>query len=255
MAATVAGLLQQDTDRSTPLQRRAAVRVLLQQPGHLAQFGGHAGCHHQPAAASVRGCRALEGHVQPVAQRVYRPYEHARVLGHRDRFAGQRGFVHLELRDIDQPQVGGHLVAGLQQHDVARNKGVSRHLLHLAATQHGGLDRCQPLQRRQRLVGAPGLHQSDGSIEQHDEQNHQRVHQFADHSRDNGRRDQHQDHEVAELINHQRPQAASAARGQFVGAMLQGALGDLVILQAARGVYPVFARELMRIAQVPVAMR
>ena len=141
------------------------------------------------------------------------------VLVHRDGFAGQRRFVYLELGDFDQPQVGRHLVARLQQHDVTRYQGLCLHLQHLAAAHHRRLRRCQPLQRCQRLVGTPGLNKTDGCIEQHDDQNYQGVHQLANHARNDGCGDQHQDHEVAELIDQQRPEAAAVACGQFVGAM------------------------------------
>ena len=165
------------------LQRCAAVSVLLQQSGHLAQFSGHAGRHDQSAAASVRGCGSLEGHVEPVPQRMHRAREYSGLLGYRDRFTGKSRFIDSQLCDVDQPQVGRHLVASLQQHDVARHQGLRRNLLQLAAAQHGRLGGCQALQRRQRLVGAPGLYQSDGRIEQHDDQNHQGIDQIADYAR------------------------------------------------------------------------
>ena len=48
--------------------------------------------------------------------------QNVRLLRHGERFAGERGFVHLEVADVEQPKVGGHAVAGLQQHDIAGNE-------------------------------------------------------------------------------------------------------------------------------------
>jgi hypothetical protein len=122
---------------------------------------------------------ALEGHVEPVAQRMHRAHQYASVFIHRDRLAREGRFIHLELRDLDEPKIGGHLVASLQQHNVTRHEHVGWHLLNLTAAQHRGQGGRQPLQRGQRLVGAPGLHKPDGRVEQHDHQDHQGVHQIA----------------------------------------------------------------------------
>ena len=134
----------------------------------------------------VRGRGALEGHVQAVAQCVCCGFKGVGVLVHGDGFAGQSRFVHLELRGVDEAQVGWNLVARLQQHDVARHQHMRWHLLYLPGTQHRGLRFREALQGGQCLIGAPRLHQPNGGVEQHDHHNHQRVHQVAHHTGDDG---------------------------------------------------------------------
>ena len=175
------------------------------------------------------------------------------MLGHRDGLAGQRRFVHLQLRDLDQPQVGGNLVAGLEQHDVARDQLLGRHLPHFAAAQHGGPRGGKLLQGRQGPVGAPGLHGADGGIEHDDHDDDDRVHHVADQAGNHGGGDQHQDHEVAELVDDQRHDAAAVGPWQLIGAVQAGPFGHLVIVQAHAGVDVVLAREVGGVAQMPVA--
>ncbi len=105
--------------RQAQLQRRAAVAGVKQR-GHLAQLGVHAGGHHQPARAAMGGRGALEGHVGAVAQRAHVfGGQGFGLLGHGDGFAREGRLIHLQLRNLDEPQVGRDLVARLQQHDVA----------------------------------------------------------------------------------------------------------------------------------------
>jgi len=101
------------------------------------------------------------------------------LLGDGDRFARQRRLVHLQLRNLDEAQVGWNLVSSLQQHDVARHQGAGGQVLHFSAAQHGGMRSRQLLQRRHGLVCAPGLHETDDGIEHHDHQNDQCVCQFS----------------------------------------------------------------------------
>ena len=174
------------------------------------------------------------------------------VLLDRDGFASQCGLVHAELGQVDQPQVRWHLVAGFEQHDVARHQAAGGNRHALAAAQHGGARRCELLQRRQGAVGAPGLHEADQRIEQHDHHDGQRVDQIADQARDHRRAEQHQDHEVLELVEQQGGRRAAFARGDLVGPVLHRAQRRLGLGQPECGVDAVFAREFVRIAQMPV---
>ncbi|OIQ66197.1 hypothetical protein GALL_522370 [mine drainage metagenome] len=105
--------------------------------------------------APMRGGGALEGHVQPVAQRVGLALQHVGMFIDSHRLARECRFVNLELGRFDEPQISRDLVARFKQHDVARHQRLRRHLLHLAGAQHRRLGCRQPLQRRQRLIGAP----------------------------------------------------------------------------------------------------
>jgi hypothetical protein len=234
------------------LQRRAQVDGAIQQAGHLAELGGHAGGHHQARSPAVRRRRALEGHVEPVAQRRCGFRQHARVLVDGDRLAGQCRFVDLQLGDLDQAQVGRHLVARLQQHDVAGHQPGCRHHLPLPGAQHGGAGCGELLQCCQRTIGAPGLHEADHCVEQHDHQDRQRVDQFTDHSRDHRGAEQHQDHEVLELVEQQRHGGAPCGTGDLVRAVLQRAQGGLGLVEPECRVDAVFAGQFVSFSQVPV---
>jgi len=158
----------------------------------------------------------------------------------------------LELRDLDQAQVCRDLVAGFQQHDVARHQRAGRHHLHLAAAQHGGVRRCQLAQRRHGLVGAPGLHKTNERVEHHDHQDDHGVGGFSHQPGDHRRAEQHQHHEVLELLDQQRQRPPAGVVLQLVGAMLRGAARGLIGVQAGIGIDAVGLRQLLRVAQVGV---
>ena len=158
------------------------------------------------------------------------------LLGHGHGFACEGRFIHLQLRNLDQPQVGRDLVARLQQHDVAGHQLSSGQDLHHAAAQHGGVCRRQLAQRSHGLVGAPGLHKADDGVEHYDDEDHQRVGDFAHQPRYDGRAQQHQHHEVLELVGQQTPPGAVLRFSQLIGAMGGAAAQGLVGMQACVGV-------------------
>ena len=146
------------------------------------------------------GGRALERHIEPVAQRLNQARQHTGMLFHRDRLTRQGRLVHPELGDFYQTQVRRHLVAGFQQHNVARDQFARRHHLRLPAPHHGGLCGRQLLQGSHGLIGTPYLDKTNDGIEQHDHQDGHRVNHIAQDSRDHGGCDQHHNHEVLELV-------------------------------------------------------
>ena len=180
-----------------------------------------------------------------------RTSEHLCLFVHGDRFASEGRLIDLELGNLQQAQVGRDLVAGFQQHNVSRHKRMRSNLLHLSTSDHGSLGCCHALQSCQRLVRAPGLDQTNGGVEHHDGQNHQGVDQVPDHAGDQCRGQQHQNHEVAELVQQQRPKTAALALGQGIGAVLLGTLRHLICGQTVLGVYPLLACQFHSIAQMP----
>ena len=105
------------------------------------------------------------------------------------------------------------------------------------------------------LVCAPRLHQPDSRIDQNNDQYHQCVDQIAQHAGYHCSRQQHQNHEVAELLQDQRAQAALVCCGQRVGAKLERAVIDLVHMQTVSRVYAMLLRECVNLLQVPLARR
>ncbi len=77
------------------------------------------------------------------------------------------------------------------------------HHLHLpAVAAHCGVRRGHALQCLQGLVGAPFLPEPDRGIEHDDQHDDQRVGQVSDQPGQNRGRQEHQDHEIAKLVEH-----------------------------------------------------
>ena len=174
------------------------------------------------------------------------------MLGHGDRLAREGGFIDLQLRDLEQAQIGWHLVAGFQQHDVSRHQGVGGYHLHLAAAQHGGMCRSQLPQGCHGLVGTPSLNEADQCIEHHDDQDDQCVGDFSHQPRHHGRPEQHQHHEVFELLQQQLGPSSRAGLIQFVGPQNRRTPLYFVRVQARSKVDAMRAGQVVHIAQVRV---
>ena len=81
--------------------------------------------------------RARVGEIFPFREnRIVR--QRVGMLGHGERLAGEGGFIHLQIANVEQPQVGGHAVAGLEEHHIARDEflGVDAEFATVAA--YGG---------------------------------------------------------------------------------------------------------------------
>ena len=112
--------------------------ALGDEPGDAAGLGLVAGGPHDALGLAAGDERAGEGEVLAVGEnRVQR--ERVGVLGHRQRFAGERGFVDVQVAHVEEPQVGGHAVAGLQQHDVARHEFLGGDAQLASVAPHRGL--------------------------------------------------------------------------------------------------------------------
>ena len=202
------------------------------------------------AAVGHRG--ALEAQVDAVAQRQLVADQGFGAFLDGDRFARQRRLIDLELRRLQQPQVGRNLVARLQQHDVARHQVGGGHGLRLATPQYLRLRGGQLAQRRNRLVGPPRLREADHRVQHHDDDDDEGIDPFAQQPRHHGRRQQHQDHEVGELVQQQLRPGARLLRRQFVGAVFLQAARGFFGAQASGGIGLLGLQHLGGGAQVPV---
>jgi hypothetical protein len=101
------------------------------------------------------------------------------VLGHRHRFAGQRGLGRGQCDLVDQPRIGADRVAGSQKQDVAGHQVARRNGLFAAVAQHPHLQARQPAQRGHRSLSTPLLVSADQSIRQYHPQDHGRVAEVA----------------------------------------------------------------------------
>lgn len=119
---------------------------------------------------------------------------------------------------MQQTQVRRHLVAGGEQHDVARHQfcGVDAPLL--AAAQHRGFGGQRARQRRQRGEGPALLDETDDGIERHHAEDHAGIHPGAQTELDHHGGRQDVDQRLVELQQEPQQRPLATARGQRIGA-------------------------------------
>ena len=134
-------------------------------------------------------------------------------------FAGQRRLLHLQALDLEQPQVGRHLVAGLDEDDVARHQPFGGDGLAMAVAQHAGLQRQHLADGIERPLGLALLDEADQRVDDDDAGDDRRIdvvlHQGGDRRRD----EQDVDQDVVELEQQPDQRAATLRRPQPVGAV------------------------------------
>ncbi len=205
--------------RQSPLERRLAAGVLLEELGDPTERRRHAGgeddahapavCHRRPAEGDVAlvGEDAL-GHVGKRLRR---------LLGGLG-LAGQRRFVDPKRPRLREADVGRDDVAGLQPEDVARHhlgRGHEQRASPAHDPRHGA---GHPLEGLDRLLGAVLLDEADDPVEDDDRQDHDGVLGVAQDRGDHGRDQQHDDHRVRELLEEQPPRWLAATLDQLVAA-------------------------------------
>ena len=165
------------------------------------------GRHHQPARGALGDQRARPQHRAPVAKRRIGG-DRIHGLFHRHGLAGQDRLLRGQPPRLDHPQVGGHLVARLQQHDVAGHQvgPVHRHAPPVA--QHGGARGEHAPDRRHRRLGLALLEEADHRIGQHHGQDHAGIDPVLQGPRHHGGAQQDIDQHVVEL--RQKPQQRPA---------------------------------------------
>jgi len=91
-----------------------------------ADFSAVAGAHDHARGLAVGDQGGGVGHVAPVTEDSIL-WQKVRGFAHGHGFAGQSRFVHAQILDGDEAQVGGHLVARAQNHDISGDQFGSRH--------------------------------------------------------------------------------------------------------------------------------
>ena len=205
--------------REAPLQRGAGLARLLQERGDLAELGRHAGSHHYPAPVAVGHRRPFVGHVPAVA-------EGQRVAGDRlnnfvdgDRLPGERRLVHPQTRRLEEPEVGGHNAAGLEQDDIPRHQLGGQHGADVPAAKHRGVGRGHGLEGLHGALGPVLLDEADHRVEHDDGDDGDGVCGLADQPRNHRRDQQDEDHEILELVDEHPPWGPPPSLGEHVGAV------------------------------------
>ena len=87
------------------------------------------------------------------------------MLCHRQRFAGQGGFINLQLRGVQKSDVRRHNIARFQLYDIARHQLTGCNNMHNTAAQYPRLRCCQLPQCRHGAFSAVFLHRPDYRVQ------------------------------------------------------------------------------------------
>ena len=186
---------------------------------------GRRALHHQ--------CPAVR-HAGPVAERRIGG-DRIGPLAHRQRFAGQRGLLHQQVLDLDEPQVGGDLVSALQGQYVPRHQFFSRHGDSLAVAQHGSGFRNHRGERLDRLSRAVLLHEADYGVDDQRAVDDRGIRRFFEKQRGGAGAKQKPADGVVDLAQEDLPGAGGLASRQGVFAVFLQKFGSL------RSAEPAFA--------------
>ncbi len=230
----------QDGDQQQPAetgdlarQRRGQQLGAGDQLGDAADLGVLAGGGDHATAAAIDHQGAGISHVDALGQRRISRYWAAAFV-HRQRLAGQRRFFDAQIACVQQPQIGRHLVARGQQHDVARHQLARVDALPLAAAQHGGLGGQRARQRIERHQRLGFLHKTNHGVEKHDAENDGSVDPGAHEELDQHRRKQDVDQRLVELQQKPHKRALAPAHRQGIGAIERPAARPLGLIQSLR---------------------
>ena len=142
------------------------------------------------------------------------------VLLDRHGFARQSGFIDLQALVEEQPQIGGNLVPGLEQHDIAGHKLLGRQERLASVAAHARLGGDHATERLDRFLSLAFLQVTDHRIDQHNEKDHRRIDVLVQHERDPGRHEQDVDERLVELLQETQPARCAPPGGQAVRAEL-----------------------------------
>ncbi len=149
-----------------------------------------------------------------------------------NRFPGQRRLLNPQRLGLGQSEIGRHLVARLQEDDVARNQGVRRHHAAPAGAHHARLEREHLADRGERPLRLALLHEADERVDEDDARDDAAVHPLAEQRRDQGGPQQDVDQDAVELEQQAHERPAPLGRRQPVGSEALQTLGRLRLAQA-----------------------
>jgi len=192
--------------------------LFLEQGGDLPQFRVHPRSDDHAGAPAVGHDGALEDHVRAVSQGKHLLVQCPGVLIHGNRLAREGRLLDFEDSRFREPHVRRDNDPRVQQHQVPGDnlRAGDGSDLSVAKDPHDGGGHL--LEGLHGLFGTVLLGHADGGVQQDDEQNGDGVGRFAEQTRNHGRRDQDEDHEIPELIDKHGRERAFALFHQLVGA-------------------------------------
>ncbi len=203
--------------RDAPRQRRGQHVGVGQQLRDAADLGAFAYGHHHPGGRAVVHQGRRIGHVAAVGQHRVGGQRFGALLD-RQRLTSERRLIHAQLAHLEQAQVGGHLVARGQQHDVAGHQFARIDALALPTAQHRGLGGERARQRFERTQRLAFLDEADHGVEEDHAKNHRRVGPGPHSQLDGSRHQQDIDQHLVELQQKAQQRAAPLGCRQRVGA-------------------------------------
>jgi hypothetical protein len=171
--------------------------------------------HARPVAACNESPR--KDHRSPVAERCLSSNRRNPFVD-RHRLAGQRRFVDAQIAHADQTQIRGHTVAGLEQHEVARNDGLRGDCGSLSIADDGSARVDHHPDGIQRPLGASFLDMANDGVEQDHGEHDNGVGDMADGERERGGCQQHVDQHMIELREEAKDLASFWRCRQAIGA-------------------------------------
>ncbi len=238
-----------------PGERRLLLGGRRQHAGDLADLGvgAYAGDDHHAAAVGDR--RVHERHIGAVAGAELGVGECVGRLGGGHALAGERRLVDVQRARLDDPPVGGHVVARGEQHDVAGHDLLRRDLRLDAVAAHARRQLHQRLERVHRALCLALLAQAGHGVEHREGDEDQAGAPLADDQRDR-RGDQQDDlHVRAVLVEEPPPARLTLLFGKSVGPVLLQQLGGLRHGEAARRVHTEPAGDVLGRERVPALGR
>lgn len=233
------------------LKRGPSFVLALEHGGDPAEFRPHAGGRHQAPSPAVSHQGAFVGHVFPVPEGQVLFPERRAVLFHGYGLAGQSRFIDSKLDRFREPDIGRRHVARLQEHQVPGNELFRCERLGLPVPNHGRRRGRHLFQCGHGLFSAVFLNEPEHGIQKHDHGDGDGIRRFADHAGHDRGGDEHENHEVLELIQKHHPQRFAPFFDQLVGAVFLIAATRFFRSKARFGRLQ-FLRGFIRIKLVPV---
>ena len=235
---------QRHTDEdSQAAQKLAQVGKTLLQGGHLifgfadhlgdlADLGVLSSGDNHAFTTAVGHAGGGVSHVDPVADANFFVSHIIGVFFNRYRFAGEGGFLNLQVDRAGQPQVGGDNAAGIQHNHVAHYQILGGDFHHIAAPFDQGVGAGELFQGFQGLFRFRFLEHADESVEQHHHQDDAGVAHLFEEDGNGCRCKQDIDHGVVELGEEDLELGFALLLLQLIGAVFLKALGSLLRGQA-----------------------
>ena len=187
------------------LERGLPLGLAEKKPGDLAHLRVHTGGGHHHPAPAAGDHRAPDDHVLPLGQGGVLGQPAPAPLVHRQGLAGHGRLIRLEAGLPQHPSVGGDVVPGLQQDDVAGHQLTALQPPLQPLPNHPGLGGRELPQGLQGLAGVVLLGHGDHRVEENNEQNNGRVQPVLPAPGEEGQSgggQQHQDHGIFQLPQH-----------------------------------------------------